>query len=400
MRAVWRWLRSVVLQLVAGAVFVAEAVRSWLSTGGDDLVLGGGRWLLSHISRDADAQRAVGQTWLAVSQAVQPHRVMSVGLVAASVAVVLAAVLLPPVVALLVRPRARVFISFHHGREADAQALQQAMEHAGIATSRMPYSADARHQEVVGTPIDGIRRCHLFVCLPGTAASFVDHEVYAATAVEKPIAFVVSEQSGTLPDSADKRYPVFRLEALRKGGHAQLVQFLRHVAGDFRSTLAVVGEALRHPAISVPAVWMGLVLGVATLGLFGTSLLRIWAQSDALLTRLPAHAGEVRGAAFAGAVWLFLLSALAFVALAYAGLVLGRLVAQFRARARMRRASAQAAFRRDDWVGLVPGLTRGQPLYEALFDAAPPAHHEQRPGAPPPRRRAPRRAPDARGPAA
>jgi hypothetical protein len=40
----------------------------------------------------------------------------------------------------------------------------------------------------------------------------VEHEVLAAAAAEKPIAFLISESSGTLPNTADKRYPVFRLE--------------------------------------------------------------------------------------------------------------------------------------------------------------------------------------------
>lgn len=380
MSTVLRSLRSLVLKLAAATVFVAEAVGHWFSTGGDDLLLGGSRWLLSHIAQNPEAQRAVVQSYLAVSQAMQPHRATAIGLVSTSVGVVLVSVLLPPLVALLVRPRARVFVSFHRSREDDALALQQAMEQAGITVLRMPYSAEAQHQEVVGTPIDGIKRCHLFVCLPGTASSFVDHEVYAATAVEKPMAFVVSEATGTLPDSADKRYPVFKLEALRAATYAPLVQFMRHVAGDLRSTLSVVGEALRHPAVSVPAVWMALVAGIAGFGLLGVSLVRAWSEQGPLLTRLPAYGPQVKGSMFVSAVLLFLLSALALVAMAYAALVLGRLLAQFRARARMRRASAQATFRRDDWVGAVPGLTPGQPLYEALFDAAPRAHHEKRSG--------------------
>ena len=165
MSTVLRSLRSLVLKLAAATVFVAEAVGHWFSTGGDDLLLGGSRWLLSHIAQNPEAQRAVVQSYLAVSQAMQPHRATAIGLVSTSVAVVLVSVLLPPLVALLVRPRARVFVSFHRSREDDALALQQAMEQAGITVLRMPYSAGAQHQEVVGTTV---RRTPLGRAAPGS----------------------------------------------------------------------------------------------------------------------------------------------------------------------------------------------------------------------------------------
>ena len=377
MRRILRGLQSLVLKLAAAAVFVAEAVGHWFSTGGDDLLLGGSRWLLSHLADNPEAQRALVQTYATVSRGVQPYRALSLGLITASVAVLLAAVLVPPLLARVWRPRVRVFVSFHRSRERDAQTLQLAMEAAGITVLRMPYSADATHQEVVGTPIEGIRACHLFVGLPGPRASFVDHEVYAATALEKPMAFVVSERAGRLPDSADKRYPVFRLEALRAQGHAQMVQFLRHVASDFRSTVLVVRDALRHPAVSVPMVWLVMVGVLAVLGLFGFSLAQVWAGGHEVLTRLPAsQAPQARLAVVAGGLMLFLLSMLALAAASYAVLVLMRLAAQFRARRRMQRASAAAACRREDWAGLLPGRNPGEPRYEALFDTAPAAHHE------------------------
>lgn len=379
----------------AAAVAVAEAVRQAFSAS-EGLLFGALRLLFSHLADSPAALRALWLAYGAVSERLMPYRLAAGWTLLGATATLVGAAVLPPLAAGLWRPRVRVFVSFHRSREADAQSLQAAMAAAGIEVLRMPFQPGASHQEVVATPIDGILRSHLVVCLPGPHSSFVDHEVYAATAADKPIAFVVDSDGGRLPDSADKRYPVFRLEALREAGHAPLVQFLRHVAGDARSTLAVVAEALRHPAMNVSLVWLLMLLGLGAALVLGLALWPLWTAPAPTLHRLTVHGVTVAVAApnatanatatatVAAAVLLALLVGLALLALAYAGLVLARLAAQFRARRRMRRASSAAMFRRADWAGLLPGLAPGEPIYEALFDSAPLAHHEAMAGVAPP----------------
>jgi hypothetical protein len=72
-----------------------------------------------------------------------------------------------------------------------------------------------------------------------------------------------------------------------------------------------------------------------------------------------------------------LLAGIAAAALFYASLVTLRVVGQVRARRRMRLVAVRATFRRDDWVGVVPGMEPGSALFESFFESSPLAHHER-----------------------
>jgi hypothetical protein len=168
----------------------------------------------------------------------------------------------------LSRHRLGIFISLNRAREDIAQNLQQCLEGEGARIYRIPFQEGATHQNIVMQATDGIKRCDSFVCLPGHAQSYVEHEVLAATAAEKPIAFLISESSGTLPNTADKRYPVFRLETTIREQFKPLIIFLGYVGADLRSTWKLCQRALFHPFMSVSVS--------ATLFFGGSCFVTLW----------------------------------------------------------------------------------------------------------------------------
>ena len=272
--------------------------------------------------------------------------------------------------------RPYIFLSFQHQLEALATAVDQALAGYGFRTYRLPYRPEATHQQVVTETNRALRRCDAVVCLPGRTESYVEIEVSAATHGFKPIAFAVPSHGGTLPNSADKRYPVFRLEAIEKEQYQPLGEFLHYVIGDLASGVRQVWKSARHPFVVVSSWAAVAVLCAMLFALF------LVAHSQAS-TATEAHAAQ--GGAFAEArdstviAVVGILVGLGAVVLTVTGYTLVVVVGVWRQRGAQRRASLKAGaadFARDDWVGVIPDMGRGSTLYECLFDIAPPAHHE------------------------
>lgn len=333
--------------------------------------------LFAMAGRSPAAQEAALQAFRACQEALRPFHAAALALGLAAVALVALATLPPLVLAALRCPRARVFVSFQHDREAEAQALQHALAAAGLAVIRLPFAHGAGHQQIVGGVTQGLQQAHLLVCVPGVRGSFADSEVLAATVARKLVSFVVSEISGRLPDTADKRYPVFRLERLAALGYRPLAQFLAHAAGDLRSTVQLVAQTLRHPRL---AASLRRVLAWGAACAAAVTLLGAARTAAALAAQGPALAGFEHEARLSMALSLALLALLALAAAAaalYAGLAAWGLHGRLRLRRRLRLAGVQGEFRRDEWRGAMPGLEPGGAAYEALFDSAPIAHHER-----------------------
>jgi len=276
----------------------------------------------------------------------------------------------------LSRPKLDVFISFNRTKEAISEILQKNFEIAGAAVFRIPSQETIPHQDVNELATKGIKRCDSFVCLPGHAQSYVEGEVMAATASEKPVVFVVSEANGTLPNTANKRHPVFRLETAVGEQFKSLIEFLDYVGADFKSTRKLCLQALRHPHMQAAK---GIALGAGAL-----CLLSLWAycycRANMALPNLTNGAPELamveRPVRLAHFFLLAVAASAACVSFLYCFLFGSTLVRQFRARSRVRLKTIAAQFNRDDWIGVIPGLSPGTSMYECLFAAAPLAHHE------------------------
>lgn len=342
-----------------------------------DKVLGiAERLLLKSLSNDPKIQAAARETYVAFRETLHTDYAVAWWVLLLSVAFPVLFVSIVLICKAFSRRKLDVFISFSRTREAIAENLQKNFEFAGALVFRIPFQENAAHQDIVAQATKGIKRCDSFVCLPGHSPSYVEHEVLAATTSDKPIVFLVSEASGTLPNTADKRYPVFRLEAAVKDQFKSLIEFLDYVGADLKSTWKLCLQAFRHPYMLV-ARDMALSLGALC-------LLALWAycyyRTNAVVPNLTKVVPElasverpVRLAHFAVLVFLASVACLGFL---YCFLFCSTLVRKIQARNRVRLRTIAAQFSRDDWIGVIPGLSPGTHMYECLFAAAPLAHHE------------------------
>jgi hypothetical protein len=276
----------------------------------------------------------------------------------------------------LSRRRLGIFISFNRTRETISETLQKYFENEGAQVFRIPFQEGATHQSIVMEATEGIKRCDSFVCLPGYAQSYVEHEVLAATTSEKPIVFLISEDSGTVPNTADKRYPMFRLETTSREQFKPLIHFISYVGADLKSTWKLCQRALRHPLMHVSArVALGL-LGICLVSLWVYCYFNVTIHGHNLTKDNPAFVEVERAVVIGHIAVLIVLMSIAFCCFSYIALFLVNLVRQFKARMRARLKTVAAQFNRDDWIGVIPDLSPGKELYECLFDTAPSAHHE------------------------
>lgn len=310
------------------------------------------------------------------------YRALSVYLIALFAMVCIAAVCLlltclPLVRRALVRRRPRIFVSFQHLRESFARDVEEALGHAGFRPYRLPYQEGASHQHIVTEVNRALRRCDAVVCLPGNRESYVDIEVGAAAHGFKPIAFALPRYGGSLPNSADKRYPVFDLEAVAAFGYRPLAAFLHYVIGDLASGWQQLRRSARHPFVRVTMKGALALLGGLLAVLFAASYWQALTATDALVARGGAFAEMRSTTVLSGVVLLCALAALVLAAVGYTLLVVTELWRQWRAQRRASLKAGTADFARDDWMGIIPDMHPGSPLYDSLFNAAPAAHHEK-----------------------
>ena len=280
----------------------------------------------------------------------------------------------PLIYKLLVRRRLRIFISYNRAREYIAAELQRYLESAGLRVCRIPFRDEATHQDIVRQAIDGIRGCDSFICLPGDTQSYVDCEVLAASTVGKPVTFLVPS-TGTLPNTADKRYPMFRLEVTREEQFKPLIDFVRYVGGDLKSTLALLKRAARQPLMHA--------FTKAALVLMGICIVSLWLYcfynvrvSYNLVKELASFAEVESAVVIAHSTILSALLSLAFCSVSYEFLFLMSLVQQFRARRQVGLKTIAGRFNHNDWIGVIPNLVLGE--YDCFFDKALLAHHESK----------------------
>lgn len=272
--------------------------------------------------------------------------------------------------------RRAVFVSFQNEREAEAQRLASALDAARFRVLRLPYEPGAGHQRIVGTVNDMLRACDAVVCLPGRDTSFVEAEVAAATVARKPVVFLVSDR-GTLPNTADKRHPSFSLERSAARDHEPVGDFLHHVTQDFRSTWQLYRAAWAHPTVSLRFFQVLVAAGLAALLLFAVAVAH-GRHATAALGEPPAELAALRWEVILMASLPLLLGAMVLLPLAaWSALIARALWIQLRAARRAALRARSGEFAREDWVGFVPDMRPGQPVYEAMHASAPLAHHER-----------------------
>ncbi|MDB4989799.1 MAG: hypothetical protein JWN04_4977 [Myxococcaceae bacterium] len=315
--------------------------------------------------------------WLELGHAFGQHYMAVAIMSLVALMSILAFVLMPLGWRYCARRSTVVFVSFSSPREIDAVQVQASLEAQRVLTTRIPYQADAPHQQIVVAVTEALRKAHLMLCVPELQATFVDSEVMAAAALGRGVVFLLSEARGTLPNTADKRYPVFKLERARAAAFAPVVDFVRYIGGDFGTHLEIARRA-RRTATGFFGTWHGAYISLgAWLAAAAYSYAGVFKPGSAMVLRGRAYAGERFASVAAHAFVFWLGSTLVILSAAYVSVVL---VSRWRQMSTQKKAALEAgtgAFSRDDWLGLVPGLEVGSAMYDCMFETAPAAHHEK-----------------------
>lgn len=147
---------------------------------------------------------------------------------------------------------ARVFISYYHENVNVAKAIAGSLDRSRcIETFLIPFQS-ADFDETITQIRKGIQNSSLLIVLPGPDRSFVDAEVLAASALNKPVLFVRTERS-TLPDTALSGYPVLSWHRLEGGGLSSLSEFALLACGHwscvFRECTGLIRLALLYTVV-------------------------------------------------------------------------------------------------------------------------------------------------------
>lgn len=190
--------------------------------------------------------------------------------------------------------------------------------------------------------------------------------------------FLLSEADGTLPNTADKRYPVFKLEESEAHKFEPLIRFLRYIGSDFTSLVELLRSSLGRAGgllFRTRRGWLILTLTLGAIAAFSYFDVQLQGASAAL--KWDRHYPEERAAAVLANTMLFGgLGVFSLFTAEYAAVALASVRRQERAQKRAALEVSAATFLRDDWLGLVPGLENGSAMYQCMFERQALAHHE------------------------
>src|SRR5262249_17400904 len=161
----------------------------------------------------------------------------------------------------------------------------------------------------------------------------------------------------TLPDTADKRYPVFRLETIIQEQFKPIIDFLSYIGCDFKSTYKLCLRAVRHPFMHV-SLRVASSLGAICIGaLWSYCFVHTVTSGHALTNRDPAFAGVETPVVLSHLAFLILCVSIALLCFSCSSLFSMNVVRQILARERARLKTVSREFNRDDWIGVIPDLS-------------------------------------------
>ncbi len=272
--------------------------------------------------------------------------------------------------------RTKAFISFSNQQEETAEAIEKCLSQANIRPIRIPYVENSSHQTIVADVLEGIAKCNLLICIPSNAGSFVDSEVLAASASRKPIIFVISDCFGSLPNTADKRYPVFSLERLRENRFKPLVVFTSYLTNDLTSTARMCFRSALDPLLHAGTKYS--VRGISWILAFAflQSYIAVRRGASRIASRDINIGPYITEAATIQFLSLGIAASFSLVTCLYLLAFLRKLLIQFRSCRRASLRVKSGIFHRSDWTKAMPDLGEGEKVYYCLLDESPKAHHE------------------------
>ena len=303
-------------------------------------------------------------------------RILIFKLMIGAICVFLVGVMLPLLMRAMFKMSVRVFISFSHECEEVAQIIEKTLSATSIKPIRVPYVEGSTHQVIIDNVLTGIAKCDLLVCIPANSGSFVDGEVFAASASKKPIIFIVSEFSGSLPDTADKRYPVFSIERLRNARFKPLSFLIGYLAYDFHSALLLCLGSAVGPITNVSSRFAVRTLicafSIAVMISFGI----VKEATNSISPATLALGNNILEAAVIHFIVLGAFSALTFVVCIYVIAFVRRLFIQSLSSRRIRLRTGSGVFNRVDWIKIMDDFGNNNHVFDCLMDKAIKAHHE------------------------
>ena len=303
-------------------------------------------------------------------------RILVFKLLFIGICIFLAGAMLPLLLRAALKSSIKVFISFSHECEDAAELIEKRLSKTSIIPIRVPYVEGSSHQVIIDNVLSGIAKCDLLVCVPSNSGSFVDHEVFAASAAKKPIIFIVSEFSGSLPDTADKRYPVFSAERLRSTNYRPLVFLIRYLTYDFQSALLLCLRSAADPIINVSSKLAARTLSCALVMALSISLLHVVSAAESISPNAHAHGDYILEAAVIHFIVLGTFSALTFVACIYVIAFMRRLIVQTLSSRRIRLRTGSGVFNRLDWIQIMADFGNDNHVFDCFLDKPSKAHHE------------------------
>jgi len=175
--------------------------------------------------------------------------------------------------------RIRVFVSYQHGNLALVEEIRAAVRSRLLALAFVPFGP-AEHDTVIDDVRRNLQSADAVLALPGTAGSFVDAELLAASTVMLPVIFVQLSETQTTPDTALRGYPVLDLTRLREHSFRPLTRLLLFVGRSWRAALS---DALRTYGFSLSS-------SVAVILLLCSIVFMIRGVSEILFVISPVHA--------------------------------------------------------------------------------------------------------------
>jgi hypothetical protein len=360
------------IALKAGLVWTLHAFDSFYNSWFDNFAWHIAKLLL----RNENSQLAFMRMYFLLRTEIAENFRLYRNIMLLSLLSVLAGVSIPLVYRAIFRRKARAFISFAHQQEQVAEDIETRISKLNLKPIRIPYVKDSTHQDIIGHVLEGIASCNLLICVPSLAGSFVDSEVLAASASRKPIIFVISDCSGTLPNTADKRYPVFSLEKLMGARYRPLAVFAGYLAGDFASLSRICTRSAFDPVLQIGSSWSVMVIFYVLGFAFFQSYLATSRGVRNIVSQSLQYNSYISDVALIHLLFLSVMASFGIICLLYALVFYRKLVTQIVSSRHARLMAKSGIFRRSDWMPVMPDLGEGKEVYACLVDEAPRAHHE------------------------
>jgi hypothetical protein len=165
----------------------------------------------------------------------------------------------------------QVLIVYEHKHKDLVALLGKDLSTQKIMPFFIPF-VPMEHDVLIENVRRAIKKCTAVIVLPGSQKSFVDAEILAASALEKPIIHLKVTDDQKTPDTSFKGYPVFDLERLKQFQLTPLQQFLLYIT---RSPKELLKNFCRATISFYEKKGIYVVIGIFACDTFSTMLMPV-----------------------------------------------------------------------------------------------------------------------------